>query len=315
MIRLTIPVLLCLLAGSFLSCSDKGKDGKQIDTPTSGYIKIAVDESLRPLIEAEIDVFESIYAQADIEPVYMSEENAIQALLQDSVRLAIVTRKLVENEKQRILVENITPRELDIATGAAALIVNKANADTLLRMSQLKEIVTGSITDWKQINPKSPSLPLVVVFDKPASGMARFLMDSVAQVKTLPSNFFAVNTNEEVINYVTKTPNAIGIIGVEWISDHDDSTANRFLSTVKVMGLARDEKHFKPFQAYIATHDYPLTRKTTVISREARAGLGNGFIAFLMSEKGQRIVLKAGLVPATMPIRLVEFKRQPVQYK
>jgi phosphate transport system substrate-binding protein len=49
-----------------------------------------------------------------------------------------------------------------------------------------------------------------------------------------------------------------------------------------------------------------------MVSREARAGLASGFIAFVAGEKGQRVVLKAGLVPATMPVRIVEVNNKPL---
>jgi len=39
---------------------------------------------------------------------------------------------------------------------------------------------------------------------------------------------------------------------------------------------------------------------------EAYNGLGSGFATFVGSDKGQRIILKDGLVPANSPIRLIE---------
>jgi phosphate transport system substrate-binding protein len=49
-----------------------------------------------------------------------------------------------------------------------------------------------------------------------------------------------------------------------------------------------------------------------MVSREARSGLASGFIAYVASDKGQRVVLKLGLVPATMPIRIVEVNHLPL---
>ncbi|HEX8038610.1 MAG TPA: hypothetical protein VF490_05645 [Chryseosolibacter sp.] len=42
-------------------CNDRDKSGRILDTPTSGSIKIAIDESLRPLIDAEVSTFEALY--------------------------------------------------------------------------------------------------------------------------------------------------------------------------------------------------------------------------------------------------------------
>jgi phosphate transport system substrate-binding protein len=107
---------------------------------------------------------------------------------------------------------------------------------------------------------------------------------------------------------VAAEKNCIGVVGVNWISDSDDTTRLSFLKSVKVLEIAmtKDDDFYKPYQAYIAQKYYPLWREVYIISKEAYTGLGTGLTAFIASERGQRIVLKFGLVPATMPVRLVE---------
>lgn len=299
---------LLLLTG----CRDRDKHGRPLDTPTTGFIKIAVDESLRPLLEAEVSTFEALYQHADIEPVYYPEAEAIDALMKDSVRLAVVTRRFTPEEKKYFRDIRITPTELDVAISAVALIVHRDNPDTLINMDQIKALLQGKISKWSELGSKNKA-GIEIVFDNPNSGLIRHLKDSVARVKTLPPNCFAVKNNTAVIDYVSDNKNALGLIGLEWISDKDDSTSNSFLRRIRVMSVAGDSTHFKPYQAYLALKYYPLARKITILSREARAGLGSGFMAFVASEKGQRIVLKAGLVPVTMPLRVVEIDRKPFE--
>lgn len=289
-------------------CRERDKDARILDTPTSGSIKIAIDESLRPLMDAEVEVFEALYKRADIESLYFAEADAIDALLKDSVRLAIVTRRFTKEEKDYFKEIKITPKELDVAISAVALIVHKDNTDTLINMDQLQGLLRGEISRWSQLGSKNQA-GIEIVFDNPNSGLIRHLKDSVAKVQTLPPNAFAVEDNEAVIDHVSQNENALGLIGLEWISDKQDSASNSFLDRVSVMGVAGDSTHFKPYQAYLALKYYPLARRITILSREARMGLGNGFMAFVASERGQRIVLKAGLVPVTMPLRVVEIYR------
>lgn len=289
-----------------LSCAERNKYGKVVDDPTSGNITIAVDESLRPIMEAEVYAFEKIYDQAHIQVLYLSESEAIEMLLKDSARLAVVTRRLTSDETDRLMLEKIEPTQSDIATGAVALIIHKDNPDSLITTDQLRSILEGKISNWNQLNSSHPSLSVELIFDNPTSGMIRWLRDSIRIPAMLPSNCFGVKSNRAVVDYVSKRPNAIGLIGVEWISDDDDSTANHFLNTIQVMSVSRKGEFRKPYQAYIALGEYPLCRKIVLISREARAGLGTGFSAFVCGDKGQRIILKSGLVPATMPIRIVE---------
>jgi phosphate transport system substrate-binding protein len=297
-----ILVLLLVLAG----CTDRDKSGKPLDTTTSGTIKISVDESLKPLIDAEIGAFEGIYKDAHIDVTYTSELEAINSMLLDSTRLAIVTRRLTPNEQAVLDNVKIPGRQMSVAKDGIAFILHNDNGDTLLTWAHVQGILEGKISDWKQINPGNKSGKLDVVFDNPQSGILRFLMDTLENIKTIPPNCFAVKSNEAVIDYVSKKKNAIGLIGVEWVSDAEDSTANSFLKSVKVAGISNGAEFYQPYQAYIAQNVYPFSREVIIISREARSGLGSGFLTFVASDKGQRVVLKAGLVPVTMPVRIVE---------
>lgn len=299
-----------ILFAFFISCHDRDKNGRLLDTPTTGSIKIAADESLRPLVETEVETFNSIYTRAHIDVLYLSEVDAMDALIKDSVRLAIVTRHLIPEEEAYFKNLRITPDEVDIALSGAAIIVNPERKDTLISVAQLKQILSGTITNWNQIGSRS-NAGIEIVFDNPKSGLIRYLKDSVARVDKLPANCYAVENNEAVVDYVSKNPNALGLIGVEWISD--DPTTNTFLKRVKVVGVAGDSIHFQPYQAYMALKHYPLMRTITVINREARTGLGTGFSSFLASERGQRIILKTGLVPKTMPVRIIEVNPKPFE--
>jgi phosphate transport system substrate-binding protein len=307
-----IHVLAIVLMLSTGACTDRDKHGRPLDTATSGVIRVAVDESLRPLAEAEIDTFEGLYKEARIEALYMSEAEAIDALLKDSVKMVITTRMLYDEEVKIIEARKIQPRQMAVAKDGIALILNKANTDSLIQFDQLKAILEGRITDWNQINPKSKSAQIEVVFDNPTSGMVRFLNDSVVHMDKIPSNWFALNTNKAVVEYVSQKPNALGLIGVAWISDTDDSTANSFLSTIRVASVSRDSGFYKPYQAYLAVGQYPLKRNIYMLSSEARTGLASGFMTFVASDRGQRIVLKLGLVPVTMPVRIVEINHEPL---
>jgi phosphate transport system substrate-binding protein len=299
------------LAVAIMIVSCDRRSNKNSDTPISGSIRIAADESLRPIVEAEIATFEGIYAKAHIACDYLSESDAIDALMKDSARVAVVTRRFTAEEKKYFKEIKITPTEFDVAISGIALILNNQNADTIFTMDEIRSLLNGKITSWNELGRKSRD-GIEIVFDHPNSGLIRHLRDSVANFDKLPSNVYAAENNSAVVDYVSKTPNAVGFIGLEWISDKDDSVSNSFLNKVRVAAIAqaKDSVAYQPYQAYIALKQYPLRRRITVLSREARAGLGTGFLNFFASERGQRIVLKAGLVPKTMPLRIVRINNE-----
>ena len=196
---------MLLVAG----CTDRNKSGKPLDTTTSGTIRIAVDESLKPLVEAEIDAFEGIYRDAHIEAIYSSESDAINSMLIDSARLAIVTRRLTPEEQTILDRVKIPGRQMSVAKDGIAFILHNENPDSLLTRAHIQGIMEGKISNWKQINHTAPSANIEVVFDHPNSGILRYLRDTLENIKAIPPNCFAVNNNEAVIEYVSKKKSRI----------------------------------------------------------------------------------------------------------
>ena len=294
------------------SCGNSTPNGGKIDTATSGTITVAADESLRPIIEAEIEVFESIYPNAHLNVVYTNEYDAMQLLIHDSARIAITSRMLLPEEKAVLDKDIITPKYAPFCKDAIAIIMNTASTDTILTLEELKKLLDGTISNWKELHSSNNNSPIQIVFDSPKSGAVRHLKDSLLKGSQLAKHCFAVANNAAVIDYVEKNKNAIGLIGVSWISDRDDSTSNSFVNRVRVCEMVptnletAEARTMKPYQAYIALKQYPLWRTVQITLREPRVGLGTGFASFVASDKGQRIVLKSGLVPATAPVRIIE---------
>ncbi len=309
--------LILTVVFSFSSCKEKQKNTKWSDTTTTGLIPITCDECFKPIVRAEIDVFESIYQSATILPIYTNEVEAIDLLLKDSVRLAVVSRGLTEKEKTAFLAKKMQVRERKIAVDAIALIINKDNTDSIIGVPTLKKILTGEITDWSQIYPASKLGKIDVMFDNPNSSTVRYAIDSICRGEKLSDKLYAQNTNLDVVDMVSKLPNSLGIIGVNWISNENDSTNLSFSGKIRVMAVspyeeANRDNSYQPYQAYIALGDYPMTRDVFILLSDPRSGLSTGFTSFVMSDRGQRIILKSGILPATQPIRLVNVKNENI---
>ena len=302
-----------LFLGVLAACSRKPKDG-MTDTYSSGVIEIAADESFQPIVQEEIDVFEGLYPLAGIVPRYTTEVEAINLLLKDSVRLAITTRTLTTEEMNSFHSRKFYPREIKLATDGLALIVNRQNPDSLISVRDIRRILTGETQRWKEIYPASRLGDIRLVFDNKNSSTVRFAVDSICKGKPLSTqDVKALQTNQQVIDYVARTPDAIGVIGVNWLGNRSDTTNLSFKNEIRVMSVsaedvATSENSFKPYQAYLFYGDYPLARPIYALLNDPRNALPWGFASFMTSDKGQRIILKSGLVPATQPVRVVHVK-------
>ncbi len=293
--NVTKTMVLCLAMGAVVfSACNSNPNKKKLDTPTEGTIHITVDESYKPLIEAEIKVFQSLYPKAKVIADYKPEAECFKDLLNDSARLIIVTRDFNQEEKDYFKKINIRPRSLLLAWDALALIVNHSNPDSILTMDQVRAIMDGSATDRKW----------QLVFDNANSSTVRYIRDSINKGKPLPANVMAAKTNPEVVDYVTKNKDAMGVIGVSWIADPNDSLSLAFTNDVSVAKLRADgySEFVRPHQAYIAIGSYPLKRGFFYCLKEPYNGLGSGFATFLGSYEGQLVIKQFRLFPARLNV-------------
>lgn len=304
--RITIRQSVVILIATIFILFGCNRGESPSDTPTTGNLTISVDQTYKPLIDSEVSTFENIYNYAKVNVQYKPEAKAFDDLMNDSIRVIIVSRKLNSEEIKQFQKWEIVPKVTKIAYDAIALIGSKDLKDTVFTIDKI-----GSLLSGEKIIPSLKKTK--IVFDSNNSSTIRFLSDKTG-VKKFSTNCFALNSNDAVLDYIAKGSDCIGIIGVNWISDQDDSTNQNFLKTVKVLEISSSENSeaLKPYQAYIAQKTYPLYREVYIISKEAYTGLGTGFTAFVASERGQRMVLKFGLVPATMPVRLVELINEDI---
>ena len=142
------------LVTALVSCQEKSKDGKVLDTITTGSIRIMVDEGYQPVIASSIDVFDSIYRTAKIDARYVSEGEAIKALMDDSVQVVVVGRQLTREEMSYFESRGFKPPQTPIAYDAIAFVTNPANTDSVFTIEQIKNILTGRVTKWSEINQK-----------------------------------------------------------------------------------------------------------------------------------------------------------------
>ena len=279
-------VLLVLIS---IGCK---KANDSAETIIKGSTTIVVDESILPIVEDEVAVFENKY-NAKITLVPQSEAECINSLTSGKVSIAILTRKLSEIEAKVFRQKKIQPRETAFATDGIALIRNKNTTDSLLALS--------SVIDFLK---QKPSAIKGLVFDNPNSSTVTYFKN-LAQLNAMPTkNVFSFNTNNQVIKYVAENDGMVGIIGLNWLMQ-PTAEVESLIGKITILKIKDNSKqnYYYPTQDNIAGQDYPLARDLYIVNCQGGEGLGMGFASFLAGQIGQRIVLKSGLVPKIMPGR------------
>lgn len=282
---------------AFEMCKHKPSKIQENDTAISGTAKLLADESFRPILEQEQYVFKSLYPDTKPELIYKTEAEAVKLLMSDSIRTAILARELSDSEVKQLTARTLPPETTPFAHDAVAIIVNQQSNDTLITVNELKQVLNGQLKTDKNI-----------VFDNPNSSLVRYLKELSGNSQLKQRNIYALNTNKDVINYVSEHSNAIGIVGFNWLNepDADYAAAAEKVKLVAVKGNDRDKaatQYVKPSQASLALKQYPLSRNLYYINCTGREGLATAFADFLHSDRGQRIILKSGLLPDSIPSR------------
>lgn len=311
MVRRTVFIgsslfMFFLLGFAFESCkSYKEKKDALPDHADKGSIRVSADETFKPIIDEMVKVYESWHPATKINVDYKPEAACLQDILVDSVRMVIATRQF--NEYESDLVADTFKTELKamvLAHDAVTVIVNSLDTDTLFTMKDIREVLTGKFKK-----------NLIPVFDGvKATSTVRFIIDSVLRGDTLTSRAMAARSSEEVIDYVSKNRGVIGLIGVSWIGNPEDTLHESFLKKVKVARIESTDipgYYVKAYQANIYARRYPMVRDLDYILKENYNGLGHAFANFMSGEIGQLIFKRAYLAPAQKdfgirPVRLNE---------
>ena len=205
--------IFCILF--FTACSHPGK--VHADTPTSGVTTIGSDDSYTPTVNAEIQVFQSLYRDATIHVKYEPEDSLFKDLTDDSIGLIVAGRKLTAQEETYFKSKQLYPEQVKVATDAVALLVNNDNPDTMLYMDKIRAIFNGDST-WD--TPGNGNI--TVVFDHENSTNSRYIRENLMKGDKFPFYCFALKSNPQVIDYVSKNKNALGL-------------ANQIFSVVYIM--------------------------------------------------------------------------------
>lgn len=293
-----IPVIWLLVA-----CNNKPDNTKR--NIFDETLRISVDESFEPVISEEVKVFKSDLPDLKIVVEYKPEAECLRDLEKDSTKVVIISRELSRDET-KYYNEKIgyKPEFAQLAKDAVAVIVNRDNPDSTFTVDQLKQILAG--TGDKKWN--------VAIDGSTATSTVRYLKDTLLQGASFGKNITGAKNSEDLINYISTTPSAIGFAGISWITNPQSKQQEQAIDKVR-MALIEckncDKGVFaKPSQKTITFNQYPLVRGLYYVLKENYAGIGSRFVEFLTTERGQLIFRRALLVPTQM-----QFSRRTTNIK
>jgi len=276
---------------------------------TRGALKVKVDESVFSAMENEASEFQSQYPDSKLTLKKEEARAAVSDFGLDSVGVITIGRELSKEERDAITGAKIPLDEYKVALTAVAVVVHPSNPLKRVRMTQLDSIFRGEVTRW-------PGGKLIEAYvANPNSSVNASFRSIVLGGKDFGRTVEYVDSTTRRLDRVAHTPGAIALVGVSWLHGMEGS-----VNVLEVGGptyrpdtTAAPGQYYAPWQAYMFLGYYPLCSPVYMYSRVVDPDISLGFISFVCSGPGQKIIQNNGLVPVTMPVRLVSLTSQQVK--
>jgi phosphate transport system substrate-binding protein len=192
-----------------------------------------------------------------------------KAAIAGEVTLAFLSRDLNDGEKQAGLVGHAYAKD------GVAIIVHRDNPVAGLTLAELKDIYTGKTTTWADGRP-------LVAFNRNTDSGTREVFQEHVLGKEAFAATVAVKHDGVLVSSVQKIASAVAFTSL----GEADETKVRI---VPVAGV-------KPSAATLKDGTYAISRTPTLATKGDAAGDEKAFIDFVLSQKGQAIVVAEGLV-------------------
>lgn len=295
----TVAVILPLLIAS---CSQEREE-----LPTRGSMVGLVCESQHAVLLREEEEFERLYPDAHVTLAATSTRDAIVQLLNDSVAFICVDRALNDEERAVARRAQLSFTEILMAEDALGVVVHHDNPLTALSVEQVRDVFSGSTREWQALSDGTFGGSILPILTGRNSGTHELLIRQFLKLPGDPRLAAIADSQRAVLDYVATHRGALGIVPVAALRD----TALRDTAgSVRVLALRTTDSTGATItaalhQANIHQRIYPLHYPVYVYVRAESRGVSSGFATFMASAPGQKVFLNAGLVPATMPVRLV----------
>ena len=269
-IKLLCSALLVSMVGaSLFGCGSSAEEGGSTTISVSG------STSVGPLMEKIAEKYEESNSNISIEINQVGSSAGIKDAINGVSELGMSSRELKDDEKTEVT-------GTTIAYDGIAIITNKNNPIKNITLEQIKDIYTGKITNWKDIDGGKDS-PIVVICREEGSGTRDAFQEIIGYAsEELIEEAMISNANGAVKETVAGNENAVGFVSFEYLDDK--------INVVNVEGITPEADKVK-------SGEYKISRPFLVVTKEGSLSEeGQKLIDYILSEEGQNIVRENKLI-------------------
>lgn len=247
------------------------------------------------LAQAWAEQYATIDPSVSVEVSGGGSGTGIAALINNTVDLANCSREMDDEEMRRATeAAGHAPVAYVVGYDALAIYVHRDNPVRELTLDDLREIYgeNGRIVRWSQLgvhNAGCPSDRIILVSRQSNSGTFYYFREALfGKSRDMRLGSLDLHGSKDVVELVGRTPCAIGYSGLGY-------------ATPRVRALALAARPGAP--AYPPTiettlnHTYPIARPLYMYTHGVPGDHVRRYLAWILSDEGQRIVAETGYVP------------------
>ncbi len=280
----------------------------------TGALQVLATDAYLPLMQQEAEEYHRIYTSAVVQVLGMTTRDAIVQMINDSAACIVVDRPLNAEERAAVQGAEIRVVETEMASDALAILVHSSNRTRSLSAETLAAIIVGKLADWRAVPSSKLSGPIEFCVTGRNSGLYELLTRVFfkPEKEVVPS--FVAPSQSDVIAYVALHPSAIGVISYATWEDTTQPKGRWFKKDVRLLDIqpkeGKTEEAVKLNQNNMYDRVYPLIYSIYIYTSEKSPGVAQGFSTFVASMPGQKIFWDAGLVPKTVPYRVIQLTQE-----
>jgi phosphate transport system substrate-binding protein len=266
---------ITLLSIAFISCTK------------TDSIHIGGSTTVLPIVSMAAEAFQSENPGSSILVNSGGSGVGINQVGIGQLDIGMTSRTVTEEEKTKY--PNVDFRVHVIGKDAVVPVVSKAIYDggiTSLSTTQIYKIYLGEISNWKEVG--GPDQEILVIDKEHSRGTRHVFMGVVAgdDEALAPGADLVMGSNNELQLAVSQSKSAIGMLSFAWQNEE-----------VKGLGITSESGAIlEPTIENIRNGSYPIVRSIELVTDGEPTGQSKIFIDYLLAEKGQQMVEKAGYV-------------------
>jgi phosphate transport system substrate-binding protein len=212
---------------------------------------------------------------------------AFTALADNTCDIGMAARKIKPDEAAKLAPAGgyrAAASEHVVGLDGIAVIVNASNPLKELRKETIRQIFTGSISDWSKIGSSHGAIQIYARDDQSAiSDTFRTLVLAGAPMAASVRRF---GDSDALSQAVSSDPNGIGFVSLP------------FIHSAKSIAVSdRGADALKPTRLTVATEEYPLSRRLYLYTPATTHNtFTQKFVEFALSRQGQEVVAANGFV-------------------